>query len=106
MQAMLSYGSVLHPHRQNSLYMQIHERDRGSISALDTQPRTNVARHMNQTFSSICRQDRKTIKKYGSQYHDEDKVQFLMRQIKLKKQANMAKRELNQRIRTQLRDEL
>ena len=85
---------------------ELNERERGSVSALDTQPRTHVARHMNQTFSSICRQDRNTIKKYGSQYHNEDKIQFLMRQIKQKKQTNMAKRNENQNIRTQLRDEL
>ena len=70
---------------------ELNERNRGSVSALNvhTQPRANVARHMNQTFSSICRQDRNTIKKYGSQYHNEDKIQFLMRQIKQKKQTNM-----------------
>ena len=100
---MISYGNPVHP-RQNSLY--IHEKDRASVSALDVQPNTKVARHMNQTLSSICRQNRKTLQKYGSKYNDEDQIKNLMKQIKLKKQSNNQKRDQNNAIRKQLRDEL
>ena len=69
--------------RNNSLFM--HDSGRGAASALDIESgRINVARHMNQTFSSKCRQDKKTMQKFGPKYDDEDKIKHLMRQIKLK----------------------
>ena len=69
--------------RNNSLFM--YENGRVASSALDfDSSRLNVARHMNQTFSSKCRQDKKTMQKFGSKYDDEEKLKNLIKQIKQK----------------------